>query len=58
MKRHLSIYLIFLLYSCVDRIELDKLNLDSGFLVVEGHITDEIGPYTVRLFKTSNSDDN
>ena len=46
-----SIYIFFTLVACVDRVDL-KLDGQSNLLVVDGLITDQSGPYTVRLSRS------
>ncbi len=43
---------------CVDRLEFEAKETNLSQLVVDGLITDEEGPYTIRLFRSSNIDDN
>ena len=42
-----------LLNSCVDRISISIPDADASQLVVDGLITDEPGPYTVKLTLSS-----
>lgn len=52
MKRSLYIFCLLLLHdSCVDVFEYD-LSDDASILVVDGRITTEPGPYTVKLTRT------
>ncbi len=57
MKRGYTILFIVLLVACVDRIEIDALTDAPSQLVVEGFISNEPGPYTVRLFRSSKVED-
>lgn len=57
MKKYASVLIVgFLLASCTKEIDLD-LNTASPQLVIEGNISDEVGPYTVKLSKTVNVSD-
>src|SRR5689334_5448876 len=49
--RRASIYIFFVLVACVDRVDL-KLDGQNNQLVVDGMITDQPGPYTVRLSRS------
>jgi hypothetical protein len=49
--RKVSIYILFILMACVDRVDLN-LDGQSNRLVVDGLITDQPGPYTVRLSRS------
>lgn len=52
------LFTVLLLFgSCVDRIDIPVLGVDSGELIVDGLITDEPGPYTVKLTKAIKIDD-
>lgn len=42
---------------CIDRINIEDSNSKGGILVVEGVITDQPGPYSVRLFRSSKNND-
>ncbi len=55
--RRLSLYLLFLLtaFSCIDRVEL-PIRAEEPRLVVEGQLTNEAPPYTVRLTYTGRYD--
>lgn len=44
--------------SCIDRIEADVDAVDVGILVVDGLITDQPGPYTVKIFRAFAADEN
>ncbi len=57
MKNYCSILIaIFFFASCTKEITLD-LNSSSPQIVIEGNISDEPGPYTVKLSKTVNFSD-
>jgi hypothetical protein len=49
--RKASIYIFLILMACVDRVDL-KLDGQNNQLVVDGLITDQPGPYTVRLSRS------
>ena len=51
-----SLVLISILNSCVDRLEVPQIDQETGVLVVDGLITDQDGPYQVRLFRVAESD--
>jgi hypothetical protein len=53
MKRNFSIYSLLLIsWACVDRISFD-VGIPSSFpIVIDGHISDEPGPYTIKISKT------
>lgn len=54
MQKYFSILIVFsILLSCTKEIEID-LNSSNPQLVIEGNISDEQGPYTVKLSKTVN----
>jgi hypothetical protein len=53
--RKASIYIFLTLMACVDRVDL-KLDGQSNLLVVDGLVTDQPGPYTVRLSRSLNFD--
>lgn len=58
MKKYISIIIVtFLFASCEKIIDID-LNSSTPQLVIEGNITDEPGPYIVRLSKTVNYNEN
>ena len=52
-KSGIFFLLIVLLVSCIDRIQITVPDSYISQLVVDGLITDELGPYTVRLTKTT-----
>lgn len=57
MKKYISILIAtILLASCEKVIDID-LNTSSPQIVIEGNISDEPGPYTVKLSKTVNFND-
>ncbi len=57
MKTYISILIpLIILTACTKEIELD-LNNSSPQLVIEGNITDQPGPYTVKLSKTVDFND-
>ncbi len=57
MKNRLLIIVVFFLFSsCQQVIEID-LNEDNPYLVVEANITDQPGPYNVKLTRSVNFDD-
>lgn len=49
----------FLLISCVNRLDLDPSQFDQNLnqVVIEGFISDQPGPYVVKVFSSSNIDD-
>ncbi len=52
MKKSLALFLTMLVFdSCIDRLDIVALNANSQ-LVVDGHITDAPGPYTIKLSRT------
>lgn len=54
MKRSLPLFFVLLItHSCIDRAEITGSNQSYGELVVDGLVTDEPGPYTVKLFRSS-----
>jgi len=53
---HVLIFIGFIFYGCVDSFDL-KVDRSEPILVVDGMITNEPGPYTVRLFISSNVGD-
>ncbi|MFN8887924.1 MAG: DUF4249 family protein, partial [Cyclobacteriaceae bacterium] len=54
MKRSLYIFCLLLLHdSCVDVFEYD-LSDTAATLVVDGRITTEPGPYTIKITRTQN----
>ncbi len=55
-KSHLSILIVILLTACLDNFNL-KVNGTTKLLVVNGMITNEPGPYSVKLFWSSNVGD-
>ncbi len=57
MKR-LICYVLFLcpLTNCVDRLYFEPQNQEEVTLMVDGYISDEPGPYEVRLFASSDAD--
>jgi len=57
MKRLIGyIILILPLSNCVDRLYFEPQNQDQGILMVDGYISDEPGPYEIRLFASSDAD--
>lgn len=58
MKKPRLFFFILILGSCLDRLEFDTGELNQGTIIVEGAITDEPGPYKVRIFISTNVDDN
>ncbi len=57
MPKYISIiFITFLFASCTKEIDID-LNSASPLLVIEGNISDEPGPYFVKLSKTVNFSD-
>jgi hypothetical protein len=52
VKTALLLFFIFLFFSCVDEVQLPPRSVESR-LVVEGLITNEVPPYTVKLSYTS-----
>ena len=58
MKRVLLLFFgLALMGSCVDRIDITIPKSNTGQLVVDGLITDEPGPYTVKLSLAENVDE-
>ncbi len=58
MKNILLVILLLLFTdACVDRLEFDAGEQGEAILVVDGLITDQPGPYTVKLLRSSNVDD-
>lgn len=59
MKKSISILLLLFLFTnaCVDRLELQKVDSGQDIVVVDGVITDQPGPYTIKLFHASSIDD-
>jgi hypothetical protein len=51
-KSKIVILFALIIQSCIDKLEYDILKRDIGGIVVDGFISDEIGPYTVRLKET------
>ncbi|HNP95642.1 MAG TPA: DUF4249 domain-containing protein [Cyclobacteriaceae bacterium] len=58
MRTPISIISFLLLVACVDRISVDATGDFQSQIVVDGFISDDPGPYTVRLFRSSPVDDN
>jgi hypothetical protein len=50
-KNVLSIFILIITNSCIDKIDFNSSNNQSQ-LVIEGQITNEPGPYTVKLTRT------
>jgi len=44
---------LLLIGSCIDRLEVADMEKETGTLVVDGQITNEPGPYQVKLFRAS-----
>jgi len=57
MRFSTSHILLFLLVACVDRIAIDATGEFKSQIVVDGFISDEPGPYVVRLFRSSSVED-
>lgn len=60
MKKHLiklTSGFIFLLLACEKEIDID-LNTSQPTIVIEGLVSDQLGPYTVKLTHTVNFDEN
>jgi hypothetical protein len=51
MKRHYTPFFIILLAACVDRIDFDTPKADVQ-IVLEGMISNEPGPYTIKMYRT------
>lgn len=49
---------VLLTASCVDRVDFEIQDNGDGILVVEGFVSDAPGPYTVKLSRSFNADDN
>lgn len=56
MKRLFLLSFLLLIGSCIDRIEIAIPDANTSQLVVDGVITDEPGPYTVKLTFSSSID--
>jgi len=46
----------FLINSCVNPLDIGEQNAREGTLVIQGSISDQPGPYTVRLYRTTSAD--
>lgn len=58
MQKILLLFTILVLTDgCIDRISFDVGDLDDGIFIVDGLITDAPGPYTVKIARSSNVDD-
>ena len=58
MKSLSSLILLLLITdACVDRLEVKPIESDLDIVVVDGLITNEPGPYTIKLFRASGLDD-
>lgn len=58
MRSGVSIILFVFLIACVDRISIDATGEFESQVVVDGFISDDPGPYTVRLFRSESLEDN
>jgi len=58
-KYLLRISIVFMVMSCVDRLDTENLILeeDNSQIVIDGYISDQLGPYFVKVFKPSAVDD-
>lgn len=52
------VFIIIFGDSCIDRLDYFSEETDSGTLVIDGNISNQPGPYTVKLFRVSQSTDN
>lgn len=60
MSRHVALISLMLsLTACIERINfnVDNVGGSNALLVIDGNITDRPGPYTVRIFRALNVDD-
>ena len=55
IKIFMVFFVLFSFVSCLDQIEFDGVKKES-FLVVDAHISDELGPYTVYLSRSGFDD--
>lgn len=58
MNFRLSLFFLFIIMACVDRIEFDPGPSGESQIVIDGLITEEPGPYTVRLRRSQGIEDN
>lgn len=58
MRTIISSILFFTLIACVDRIIIDEDGEFRSQIVIDGFISDDPGPYTIRLFRSSSIEDN
>lgn len=49
---------ILMIQSCIDRVDFDTRDVSDEFIVVEGMISDQPGPYTIKIYRPSNVVDN
>lgn len=52
-----QVFFILLVSACVDRLDIEYTDTEAGIIVVDGVITDQPGPYTIKIFRSSNADD-
>lgn len=58
MRNSFILFLILLFTdSCIDRLTFKIGDLDNGLFVVDGMISDQPGPYTVKLFRSRDVDE-
>jgi len=56
--RSLTLFLFqFVIGSCIDRLD-DTLNADQGTIIIDGYISDQPGPYKIKIFKSVGSEAN
>lgn len=54
MRNSLILFLAILIgNACVDRLDFNPEGQDQGIVIVDGYISDEQGPYTIKLFQSS-----
>lgn len=58
MRFSFSIFSFLLIIACVERINIEKVEAFESQMVVDGFISDDPGPYFVKLFRSSKIDDN
>jgi len=58
MSTRVSALLLILLAACVDRIDIETTGEFTPQVVIDGFISDDPGPYTVKLFRSSSVEDN
>lgn len=59
MIRSILLFLFILVVeACVDRLDIRSIDQETGTLVIEGQITDQPGPYRIRVFRSAGNEDN